>query len=73
VVSPTLQETVMAGGISAGLMVVGTFCRCWWNRSATKQTLALWHHDRETLLAIMREERNTGLTLGRERQEERER
>ena len=54
---PTLQEVVIAGGVSAVLMVVSTFCWCWRLRSLGKTLLALKQEDNKTLLALERERR----------------
>jgi hypothetical protein len=47
------MEPVIGGGISAGLMLVATFCWCWRHRCTRKTTLAKM----DRLLAWERERR----------------
>ena len=37
----TVEHTLAAGGVSAGLMMVNTFCYCWRHRCQRKSTLQL--------------------------------
>jgi hypothetical protein len=37
----TLEQLLAGGGVSAGLLVVRTFCWCWRQRSQRKTTLTL--------------------------------
>jgi hypothetical protein len=37
----TLEQILAGGGVSAGLLMVRTFCWCWRHRSQRKTTLTL--------------------------------
>lgn len=37
----TLEQSLASGGVSAGLLVVNTFCWCWRQRCQRKTTLAV--------------------------------
>ena len=37
----TLEQSLASGGVSAGLLVVSTFCWCWRQRCQRKTTLAV--------------------------------
>ena len=53
----TLLQAAIGGGISAGLIVVGTLCWCWRQRSLRKTLVALKQEDRKTLVALERPRR----------------
>jgi hypothetical protein len=51
----TLEQILTAGGVSAGLLMVRTFCWCWRQRSQRKTTLAVLDKLGEANPALVRE------------------
>jgi hypothetical protein len=47
----SVDQFLVGGGVSAGLMVVSTFCWCWRQRSQRKTTLAVLDKFREIHLS----------------------
>jgi hypothetical protein len=41
VVGLTVEQTIASGGVTAGLLLVSTFCYCWRHRCRRKTTLVL--------------------------------